>query len=181
MTRIAGVLVTVLTAAVLTGCAAANPQADSPAASASATPSATPTPVPTSSPTGGPTGEPTTSVPAPTGQRVIVQRSGGIAGMLATLAVEANGHWVYGTGKDAKGSQTSGQLTSAQTQQLATLVANPLLGPEQAKSKPAGVCNDTFVYKVVAGSSMFIVDDCYQSAYPAAYAIVSFLSANTAL
>jgi hypothetical protein len=110
-----------------------------------------------------------------------VQRSGGIAGLLATLAVDSDGRWVYGTGKDAMGARTQGRLTPDQVTKLATLVSNPKVVAERTKSKPAGVCNDTFVYRITVGSSQFLVDDCYKTVYPATYAIVSFLAANTAL
>jgi VCBS repeat-containing protein len=141
----------------LAGCATSGTGQATPSATAS--PSATPTPGTTTPP---PSDQPLTNTGGPpdTGQamsRVVVARSGGIAGVMQVLTVDTNGSWTYADKR--RGTSQTGHLSSGQRQQLAGLVTSSNFVRE-ARMSPMGTCNDAFVYSITVGSMTARFDDC---------------------
>lgn len=103
----------------------------------------------------------TPSVSAPTSaadQTVVIERTGGIAGVQDTITVTPDGHWTRG-GK--RGSPGTGQLTDEQRSQLQTLANSPKLHDEaNRKASTAFVCSDAFNYTVTVGTVKVSYEDC---------------------
>jgi hypothetical protein len=143
--------------------------------------SATTSPDPTSSPPGpSQTGSP---APPPTGSglsRVTVIRSGGIAGVMQSVRVDADGSWVYVDRRT--GAPKSGKLSDAQRRQLTSLIAAPAFAREARMPPSAGVCNDGFIYAISVGDMTARYDDCASSGrQPTLEAVVNLLVDATAL
>ena len=163
----------------LAACAAPTTQAPGTPGPTTASPSASATPTPTS----GPTTATTTNPPPVTGGgalgRVTVSRSGGIAGVMQTVRLEADGSWTYTDRR--KGNSRSGRLTDGQRQQLLGLLAAPGFARE-ARMNPAGGCADAFVYAIQVGDVVARFDDCgTTNQQPTLAAIIDLVVDATAL
>src|SRR5437773_5735881 len=122
--------------------------AGSPSAQASPSPegSATSPPATPPPPAPGPGG-------APAATRVVLTRTGGIAGVMQQVEIAPDGSWTY-TDKRT-GHPERGQLDAAQRAELARMVADPALVQEARQRPGPGVCNDAFVYRVTVGELSF--------------------------
>jgi hypothetical protein len=103
-------------------------------------------------------GGPAQATPSPGGwfspgpqATVTVQRGGGFAGVDDRVVVSPAGSW---TATDRAGASSSGELTTAQREQLATLIADPRLADEATRTRQPTRCRDAFEYRVTveAGS-----------------------------
>ncbi|MEU9510240.1 hypothetical protein AB0D32_28615 [Micromonospora sp. NPDC048170] len=137
-----------LVATVLSGCAATEPPER-------ATPSGTgrptapaPPPEPTAPPSPGPTA---------TAARVVLTRSGGIAGRGDTVTVEPDGRW---TAVDRAGSRRTGRLSVADLDRLRRLVADPALTAEAGHPSAPTNCRDAFTYRLSVGGFETGYVDC---------------------
>jgi len=136
-----------------TGCGSVSPShrsVDSPlgaGATSGVTPSA-PAAAATTLP--APEPDPTAAPPegAGVGGSVTMQKSGGIAGVMQSVNISADGSWIF---TDRRSNVTRrGHLTSSQRQQLTNSLTNPALQREASKAGGA-VCNDGFVYSITSG------------------------------
>lgn len=131
--RVAGLATAAVLFVSLTGCARDEPVVETPP---QATPSAT----------------------SAVDQTVVVERTGGIAGVQDTVTVEPDGHWTRG-GK--RGSPGTGQLTDAQRGQLRTLAGSAKLRDEATrKASTAFICSDAFHYTVTVGTLKVSYEEC---------------------
>jgi len=126
--------------------------------------------------TGGPGATPGAALP-----RITIVRTGGIAGVNDTLAVEPTGAW---TATDKAGKQRSGQLTTAQVDSLRPLAADPALAGEAGQSRAPSNCADAFNYVVTVGSERIAYEDCPGPDEPVATAklvaqVISVLAGNS--
>jgi hypothetical protein len=114
--------------------------------------------VPQSSPAPS-SSEVTSPVPStPVSQTVVVERTGGIAGLQDTITVQPDGHWSRGS---KRGSPGTGQLTADQRDRLRTLASSPKLRDESTRKRStAFVCSDAFLYTVTVGSLKVSYEDC---------------------
>jgi hypothetical protein len=126
---------------------------------------------------GTPTPGQTTAAPAPVGQTVTVQRTGGIAGVSEMIVIGADGAWTFTDQKSGKTEK--GQLTPAQLMQLAQLALDPRVGAE-AQASAAAVCNDAFQYAITAGDQSYRFEDCGQDK-PALKALLTLITGSTPL
>jgi hypothetical protein len=163
----------------LAACAA--PGTD-PLAPTSASPSTSPGAQTTSAPPGPATTSPAPP-PPPSGaalSRVTVIRSGGIAGVMQSLQIEADGSWTYVDRRS--GDPKTGRLTSTQRQQLAGLLRSAAFSREARMPPPVGVCNDGFVYSIQMGGLSARLDDCGTAGQrPTLEAVVDLLVTATEL
>jgi predicted small lipoprotein YifL len=91
-------------------------------------------------------------------QTIVIERTGGIAGVQDMITVTPDGHWTRG-GK--RGSPGTGQLTDAQRGRLRTLANSPKLREEASrKASTALICSDAFQYTVSVGSVKVSYADC---------------------
>jgi hypothetical protein len=104
----------------------------------------------------GATGEPG-STAGPTGVRVVVVRSGGIAGGSDTITVEPQGQW---TRVDDSGKQRSGRLTDDERTRLRALAGDPRLTAEAAQPTTPSNCRDGFNYALTVDSTRVGYVDC---------------------
>lgn len=184
-TALAGTMALLLIA--LVGCSGTRERAawnDGTPAGATAPSGAPVTPAPGS--TAAPTApEPTPSKsstarpgPAPTTARVVLTRSGGIAGVGDTITVEPRGAW---TVINRSGKRRTGSLTVAQRSQLRQLTNDPRLADEALKPPGGTDCRDVFTYTLSTGAYRVTFTDCStDSDRPAAaLAIVELLTTAT--
>lgn len=140
----------------LAGCSATDPAAvpTSPAAtSAPATPTTDGTPTAPAT-TGTPPGAGMT--PAPQTVRVMLEKTGGLAGVQDRITVEPDGRW---TVVDRSGASRTGQLSAADLDRLRQLAADPRLAAEATATPAATNCADSFTYQLtVAGRTTRYVD-----------------------
>lgn len=80
---------------------------------------------------------------------VMMQRSGGFAGVMQSVQISSDGAWTY-TDKRA-GTVRQGRLSQLQRERLARALADPALTHEQAVSAPVGVCSDGYLYQITWG------------------------------
>src|SRR5262249_39800780 len=100
----------------------------------------------------------TPSVRAPADPKVVVERTGGIAGVQDIITVEPGGHWTRGGTRGAPGT---GQLTAAQRDRLRALATSPKLRDEATvKRSTAFVCSDAFQFTVTVGSLKISYEEC---------------------
>jgi hypothetical protein len=92
---------------------------------------------------------------------VTISRTGGIAGVNEMVQVAPDGTWVFHNRKSGESQQ--GKLTSAQHDELNRLIAAPGFAAEARQRPPTGVCNDGFVYTVVAGDISAHYTQCSSS------------------
>ncbi|SCG13811.1 hypothetical protein GA0070610_0002 [Micromonospora echinofusca] len=142
-----------LVAAVLSGCTTTAPPDR-------AAPSATDRPA--SGTTAPPPAEPT---PAPA--RVVLTRSGGIAGRGDTVTVEPDGRWSV---VDRAGSRRTGRLSGADLDRLRRLVADPALAAEAGRPSAPTACRDAFSYRLTVGTVETGYVDCPTDGGPPATA-----------
>jgi hypothetical protein len=89
---------------------------------------------------------------------VVVERTGGIAGLQDTITVQPDGHWSRGS---KRGSPGTGQLTADQRDRLRALATSPKLRDEATRKRStAFVCSDAFLYTVTVGSLKVSYEDC---------------------
>ncbi len=132
---------------------------------------------------GSSTGTSAGSSPSPTtgatDQRVVVERTGGIAGVQDTIVVEPDGHWTRGSNRTSSGA---GQLSEEQRSQLQTLANSPKLRAEATRKVSTGfVCSDGFKYTVTVGETKVSYEQCggNSSDPETASAIVSLVMSAT--
>lgn len=109
--------------------------------------------------------------------RVVVQRTGGFAGVAQKLVVEADGSWRYTVERGpGTGTVKTGRLGAARRERLHLLLGDPSFG---SASYP-GACADGLHYSLVTGQGSVEWDEC-GAANPAtvAQAIVALLAAAT--
>jgi hypothetical protein len=150
----------------------------SPAPSASS-PGATPTTPPPPPSTGNQPPPPATGT-----ARVVVRRTGGIAGVQQTLIVQPNGEWAYTSNRAGQsgGKQLTGKLTADQMSQLQAQLRDPDLATEARNRPGPGHCNDGFNYVVSVGDISIAWQSCMSSNEPkTATEIARLLSAWTAM
>jgi len=132
------------------GCGSVSPSHRSVDSPLGAGATSAPAPAPTTPPL-KPEPDPTTAEPpegAGVGGSVSMQKSGGIAGVMQSVNISADGSWVF---TDRRANVTRrGHLTSTQRQQLTSSLANPALRREASQAGGA-VCNDGFVYSITSG------------------------------
>lgn len=129
--------------------------------------------------TGSPTGTGAAS-PTTTGVAVTVTRGGGFAGVNQSIAVAADGSWVY-TDK-RKQSTENGTLTEAQRAELARLAGAPGLFAELSGSPyPMPSCADAFTFEIVVAGRSGGFTDCGGQPRPAVDALLAFLADATPL
>ncbi|MGB2571142.1 hypothetical protein ACPFP2_22240 [Micromonospora citrea] len=138
-------------AGLLTGCSASDTgsPAPTPTASTGATGSATPdaTAPGTATPGGTATG--------PTDSRVVVTRSGGIAGRSDTVIVEPDGRWTATVRGDAT---RSGRLSPADLDRLRALARTATTGG--TRGTPDARCADAFTYRLTVPTGSVEWTDC---------------------
>jgi hypothetical protein len=159
---------------VLAGCAAGGTAQGG----SSATPSTSPDQQTTTPPPG-----PKESAPPPGGSpmsRVVVTRTGGIAGVSQSIRVDPNGSWIYVDRRPVM--QKSGRLTAAELRQLANLVTGADFARETRLPPPAGTCNDGFIYTITVGELSTRYDDCATASdRPTTAAVIDMLVDATPL
>lgn len=141
-------------------------------------------PVATSAPAPQPTlSAPASAQPAPKpspkriAARVVVQRTGGFAGVAQKLVVEADGSWRYTVERGpGTGTVKTGRLAAAQQERLHLLLGDPSFG----SAYYPGACADGFHYSLLTGQGRVEWDEC-GGANPAkvAQSIVALLAAAT--
>ncbi|MEV4491584.1 hypothetical protein AB0K04_15870 [Micromonospora coxensis] len=157
----------VTVAGLLTGCSASDTGATppTPTASTGATGSATPdatapgTPTPGGTATGDPT--PGGTATGPTDSRIVLTRSGGIAGHSDTVTVEPDGRW---TATDRGGATRSGRLSPADLDRLRALTRTATTGA--TGGTPAIRCSDAFSYRLTVPTGSVAWNDCPTGAQP---------------
>ncbi|MEU6078072.1 hypothetical protein [Micromonospora sp. NPDC047074] len=136
----------------LAGCAAAGPD-DRATPPGPRHPSVTPTAAP-------PPPEATSASRSPgpaTTTRVVLTRSGGIAGVGNTVTVEHDGRW---TVVGRAGAQRAGRLSDADLDRLRRLVADPGLTVEAGRPSAPTACRDAFSYRLSVGAVETGYVDC---------------------
>jgi hypothetical protein len=151
-----------------------------PGPSATTSPSTTPGAPATSEPPDPATSPPGPPVTGPALSRVTVIRTGGIAGVMQSIQIEADGSWTYVDRRT--GDPKTGRLTSAQRQQLVGLLGSAAFSREARMPPPAGVCNDGFIYSIQIGDVATRYDDCGNAGQrPTVEAVINLLVNATAL
>jgi hypothetical protein len=170
--------------AVLTGCSANDP--GSPAATSSAPTATTATGAATTGPAATPaTAPPTAGGPAsgsPSAAqavRVVLTRSGGIAGLNGTVTVEPDGRW---TVVERGGAARTGRLSGSDLDRLRRLAADPRLAAEATRTPGPTECRDAFSYQLTVGGTVSRYIDCPSDAQrpPVTAALVELLTRATA-
>jgi hypothetical protein len=144
------------------------------------------------SPSTSPGLENTTPPPGPTGSvppnppggsamsRVVVTRTGGIAGVSQSLRVDPNGSWIYVDRRPV--AQKTGRLAEPELRQLASLVTGSAFARESRMPPPVGTCNDGFIYVITVGELTSRYDDCAtQGDRPTTAAVIDLLVDATPL
>ncbi|MCX4469716.1 hypothetical protein OOK41_05285 [Micromonospora sp. NBC_01655] len=149
-THLRAALIVALLAAV-GGCAAGAPGPPTPAGPPSSAGTATTGPNTGADPTAA-----TAPVEASPGTRVVLHRSGGIAGRDDTVTVEPDGRW---TAVDRAGARRTGRLTGANLDRLRRLTAEPRL-TEGGSTDSEGHCSDTYEYRLTVGTGTVDWTDC---------------------
>jgi hypothetical protein len=149
-------------AAMSGGCAKPGGPGDVPTPPTSTSPSSTP---PSSTPPGTSPGPGSGALPPTT-----VTRRGGLAGVDETVAITADGSWVY-TNRRQVTSQR-GTLTDAQRTSLVQLVTSPNFLKEAKASPGTSHCNDAFMYSITVGDLHVQYEDCGNDR-PAVMAVVT--------
>jgi hypothetical protein len=126
---------------------------------------------PSSGPIIGPITGPITvppSAPAtPAAGPVALQRSGGIAGNRDAVTVQPDGSWR----RTAKtGSPSTGTLSADQRARLARMAADPTLRSEATRTVPETECADGFDYRLTAGGTEVVWQECGSATRPPAVA-----------
>jgi hypothetical protein len=106
---------------------------------------------------------------------VTIQRTGGIAGLDDTIALDAQGGWTHTT---KSGPPRTGRLTADQLDRLRTLAADPRLLTEAVRPSDKPGCADGFTYLITAKGAQIRYSDCASpGAIPvAANAIFTYVS-----
>ncbi|MFG1756065.1 hypothetical protein [Micromonospora echinofusca] len=112
------------------------------------------TPPATDRPAAGTTAPPPAE---PTPARVVLTRSGGIAGRGDTVTVEPDGRWSV---VDRAGARRTGRLSGADLDRLRRLVADPALAAEAARPSAPTACRDAFSYRLTVGTVETGYVDC---------------------
>ncbi|MFI6261188.1 hypothetical protein [Micromonospora sp. NPDC051006] len=162
---LAGVKIMLIIA--LVGCTTTGPRS---APTAPATGGNAPGGTATAPPTAGtaptaPTLDPTQPAPTRSGAatRVVLFRSGGIAGRGDSITVEPDGRW---TAVDRAGSRRTGRLGPADLGGLHGLAADPRLAAEARRSAAPSGCADAFSYRLTVGAIETGYVDCPTDADP---------------
>ncbi|PWR10656.1 hypothetical protein DKT69_28485, partial [Micromonospora sicca] len=124
---------------------------------------------------------PTTTAPRTpdAAARVVLVRTGGIAGTRETLTVEPDGRW---TRVDRAGGTRSGRLGPADLARLRKLTADPRLATETAATADPGDCADAFAYRLTVDTRTtgYVDCDAGPTRPPATSALVDLLTRVTA-
>jgi hypothetical protein len=165
---VAGTAAAVIAALVVAGCATPT------GTGSGGQPAGTPTggvPSASPSPTTGASPQPQSNppAPAPAAVRLVINRTGGFAGVNETITIEPDGSWVY------NGSER-GRLTAAQLADIMRLVRDPRLASEMRAPNQA-VCNDAFRYTFRIGELSGSFEDCANR--PAVNAVLTAIGQAT--
>jgi hypothetical protein len=127
-----------------------------------------------------PSGSGTSSGPA-TGvlPPVTITRRGGLAGVDETVAISADGSWVYTNRRQV--TTQRGTLTDAQRRALAQLVTSPDFLKQVRATPGLSNCNDAFAYAVVVGDLQTQLVDCGTTDRPAVKAVITAVVNDTPL
>ncbi|WP_141714917.1 protealysin inhibitor emfourin [Micromonospora rhizosphaerae] len=116
------------------------------------------------------TGARRSATPAAQVARLVLEKSGGIAGVRDTVTVEPDGRW---TVVDRSGASRTGQLSAADLERLRQLAADPRLAAETGSTTKPTSCADSFTYLLtVDGTTTGYVDCPTDASRPAATAAV---------
>jgi hypothetical protein len=149
--RVAGLATAAVLFVSLSGCARSEPGGET-------VPQTSPAPSSSEVTSPAPATPSTSSVPTAAAQTVVVERTGGIAGLQDTITVQPDGHWSRGS---KRGSPGTGQLTADQRDRLRALATSPKLRDEATRKRStAFVCSDAFLYTVTVGSLKVSYEDC---------------------
>src|SRR5262249_3212790 len=88
---------------------------------------------------------------------ITVHRSGGLARVADTLAVDSKGARST-TAK--RGTKPQGQLTAAELSSAAHFAADPRLAEEATRTRPPTQCRDAFQYAVAIGTMQIAYTEC---------------------
>lgn len=113
----------------------------------------------TTGPAATPTAPATAGSGPSTGQsvRVVLERSGGIAGIRDTVTVEPDGRW---TVVDRSGASRTGRLSATDLARLRQLAADPRLATESAATAAPTNCADAFSYRLTVDGRTTGYLDC---------------------
>ncbi|MEU9516157.1 hypothetical protein [Micromonospora sp. NPDC048169] len=106
-----------------------------------------------------------TDGPPPLAAEVVLEKSGGIAGVTDTVRVEPHGQW---TRTDRAGASREGRLSDTELARLRQLTADPRLAAEAAVTVPPPMCADAFTYRLTIGPNQVGYVDCPPKATPPA-------------
>lgn len=106
-----------------------------------------------------------TDGPPPLVSEVVLEKSGGIAGLSDTVRVGPDGHW---TRTDRAGTSREGQLGAEKLTRLRQLAADPRLATEAAATVPPTMCADAFTYRLTIGPRQVGYVDCPPETTPPA-------------
>ncbi|SCG53317.1 hypothetical protein [Micromonospora inositola] len=161
--------------AVLSGCTSTDPTVAAPSPTAAATPTAVASPITATPAT--PTTATTPGAPA-TAARVLLVRTGGIAGTRETVTVEPDGRWAR---TDRAGSTRNGRLGPTDLDRLRQLLADPRLATEATAPADPGDCADAFAYRLTVNTRTTGYVDCDTGPDrpPATAAVVALLTRVT--
>lgn len=143
---------------VLSGCSATDPSRPAPEASASA--ATTASGAASTAPTSAPPSVPATaggSSPSAQAVRIVLARSGGLAGLAGTVTVEPDGRW---TVAERGGATRTGRLAGTDLDRLRQLAADPRLAAEATRTPSPTDCRDAFTYQLTVGRTVTGYVDC---------------------
>ena len=100
---------------------------------------------------GGPTPD-TASLP-----RIVIQRTGGFAGLKDTVTIDAHGTWTI---TSRAGTHTAGRLTADQIAAIRPLATDPRLAAEADRVPPATKCRDAFHYVLTVDTAQIGYAGC---------------------
>jgi predicted small lipoprotein YifL len=111
---------------------------------------------------------------AAAGPLVVLQKTGGLAGVRDTVTITDDGTWTH---TDKSDKATSGHLTADQLSRLKSLAADPRLAQEATAPTSRSNCADAFVYSLTVGATRIGYSDCPGDAKPpATAALIALLS-----
>jgi hypothetical protein len=89
--------------------------------------------------------------------QIMLQRSGGFAGLKDTVSVDPQGAWNV---TNRAGTRSSGALTAEQLTTVRTLATDPRLADEAGRTRPPTRCRDAFTYQLTVGGTRIEYVDC---------------------
>jgi hypothetical protein len=89
--------------------------------------------------------------------RIVIERTGGFAGLKDTVSVDPHGAW---TVTNRAGTRTAGALTADQIAAVRPLATDPRLAAEAERTPVATKCRDAFHYVLTVGATQVSYADC---------------------